>query len=410
MALDLANYGGREQAYVKHHFLADYLQSLIFKVASGFEEIVYVDGFSGPWKNQGEQFEDTSFGIALRALTLAKQTWATMADPSQRRNVRMTAHLVETNKKAFSKLGALQDMFPDVTIVAHNESFPTIAGHIANQISPKAFSFVLIDPKGWSVDLEALRPLISRNNCEVVFNFMFDFINRFALSDDPVIAAQLDGLIPGRDWRSRIRSIDRETSSHVVGHRISDARKGVLVEEFRAALADVGGYRFVSDIDVLKPTKDRTLYFLVYATRRPKGVEVFRDCHVASLTVQSELRGRRKLEGKANRTGQFELLASTNDMGPDRSSISLVAEEQQAGDLLRTQVPQGGPGVRWDAVWPVVLTRHVIRLKDLKRIANDYRKMDILEFPTWPAGTVRTPKDDFLVRRGSASMVQAALI
>ena len=148
MSLDLANYQGREQAYVKHYFLADYLESLIFKVASGFEEIVYVDGFSGPWKNKGERFEDTSFGIALRALTLAKQTWANMADPSQRRNVRMTAHLVETNKVAFSKLGALQDMFPDVTIIAHNESFPTIAGRIADQIPPKAFSFILIDPKG----------------------------------------------------------------------------------------------------------------------------------------------------------------------------------------------------------------------------------------------------------------------
>ena len=73
MRPDLANYEGREQAYVKHHFLADYVESLVFKVASAYSDVVYVDGFSGPWKDQGEKFEDTSFGIALQALRRAKQ-------------------------------------------------------------------------------------------------------------------------------------------------------------------------------------------------------------------------------------------------------------------------------------------------------------------------------------------------
>ena len=410
MSLDLANYEGREQAYVKHHFLAGYLESLIFKVASGYDEIVYVDGFSGPWKNKGERFEDTSFGIALAALTLAKQTWATMADPAQRRQVRVTAHLVEKNKAELAKLDALREMFPEVTIVAHNDDFTAVARTIAAQIPARAFSFVLIDPKGWTVDLNAIAPLIGRNNCEVVFNFMFDFINRFALSEDVTIAAQLDRLTPGRDWRSRIRSLDQQNASNAPGHRVSDARKGVLVEEFRAALSDVGKYPFVSDVDVLRPTKDRTLYFLVYATRRPKGIEVFRDCHVDALDVQSDVRGRRKLEGQRNRTGQFELLASTHEMGPDRSSVSLVDEDRRARDLLLERVPQGGPGIRWGDIWPAVLTRHVIRLKDLKRIANEYRRSGVLEFPDWPAGSKRTPEDGYLVWRSGKALVQATLI
>ncbi|MGY2735570.1 three-Cys-motif partner protein TcmP [Sphingomonas sp. UYP23] len=408
MPLNLANYKGREQAYVKHFFLASYLEKLIFKIGSKYDEIVYVDGFSGPWQDKGESFEDTSFGIALRALTLAKQTWATMADPAQRRRVKMTAHLVEKHKGAFARLGALQEMFPEVTIVPHNADFTDIAADIAGQISSRAFSFVLIDPKGWSVDLVAIRPLIARDSSEVVFNFMFDFINRFALSEDPTISGQLDRLIPGRDWRSRVRSIDQQGLQDFE-HRASDARKGVLVEEFRDALADVGRYQFVSDVDVLRPTKDPTLYFLVYATRRPPGVEVFRDCHISSLTVQSEIRGRRKLEGQESRSGQFELLASTNQMGPDRSSISLVDEEQRARALLRDLPPADGPGVRWDSVWPVVLSRCVIRLTDLKRIANEYRKSGVLEFPGWPTTPKRTPEDEYLVRRGATTMMQAPL-
>jgi hypothetical protein len=67
MRPDIANYAGREQAYVKHHFIADYVEQLVFKVGSR-RDVVYIDGFSGPWKDQGENFEDTSFSIALESL------------------------------------------------------------------------------------------------------------------------------------------------------------------------------------------------------------------------------------------------------------------------------------------------------------------------------------------------------
>jgi len=64
----LADYTGREQAYVKHTFLENYLEGLFFKTASIYNHIVYVDGFCGPWQSANEQFEDTSFGIALNRL------------------------------------------------------------------------------------------------------------------------------------------------------------------------------------------------------------------------------------------------------------------------------------------------------------------------------------------------------
>jgi len=88
--VSLADYAGREQSYVKHVFLERYLEALIFKTASVYNHIVYVDGFAGPWQSANERFEDTSFGIALNALRRAKETWK-----RGNRNVRMTAFLVE---------------------------------------------------------------------------------------------------------------------------------------------------------------------------------------------------------------------------------------------------------------------------------------------------------------------------
>src|SRR3954462_5749499 len=71
----IQDYQGREQAYVKHVFLERYLERLVHKTASSYDHIVYVDGFAGPWQSASEQFQDTSFGIALHALRQAKATW-----------------------------------------------------------------------------------------------------------------------------------------------------------------------------------------------------------------------------------------------------------------------------------------------------------------------------------------------
>ncbi len=86
----IEQYAGREQACVKHYFLAAYMERLVHKVAGSYDQVVYVDGFSGPWQSVGEDFSDTSFGIALRALRTAKASWAVFG-----RDVRMKALLIE---------------------------------------------------------------------------------------------------------------------------------------------------------------------------------------------------------------------------------------------------------------------------------------------------------------------------
>src|ERR1700693_3609166 len=97
--VSLSDYTGREQSYVKHVFLERYLEALVFKTASTYTHIVFVDGFAGPWQSANEQFDDTSFGIALNALRRAKETWK-----KHGRNVRMTALLVEEKASAYAQL------------------------------------------------------------------------------------------------------------------------------------------------------------------------------------------------------------------------------------------------------------------------------------------------------------------
>jgi hypothetical protein len=65
-------YSDREQTKTKHFILKRYLQALAFKVLRYFD-ITYVDGFSGPWKTQTEDFKDSSFMIAISVLKDAQQ-------------------------------------------------------------------------------------------------------------------------------------------------------------------------------------------------------------------------------------------------------------------------------------------------------------------------------------------------
>src|SRR6478672_10773266 len=119
--VSLEDYAGREQSYVKHVFLERYLEALVIKTASTYRHIAYVDGFAGPWQSANEQFEDTSFGIALNALRKARASWK-----RQGRDVKMTALLVEQHPKAFGKLTSLQPRFPDIEIKTYPADFINI--------------------------------------------------------------------------------------------------------------------------------------------------------------------------------------------------------------------------------------------------------------------------------------------
>jgi hypothetical protein len=52
-------YRGREQTYAKHFFLEQYLERVAWNILSFRDEFVYVDGFSGPWQSDDEEFHDS---------------------------------------------------------------------------------------------------------------------------------------------------------------------------------------------------------------------------------------------------------------------------------------------------------------------------------------------------------------
>ena len=113
---------------------------------------------------------------------------------------------------------------------------------------------------------------------------MFDFINRSASMPQPYVQAALELLLPGAGVQQRIADIVPWKAHAGV------QREQTLISCITEVVRRLGNYRFVMDTPVLYPTRDRTFYSLIYATRSKVGVEVFRDAQNATLLAQDAMR------------------------------------------------------------------------------------------------------------------------
>lgn len=384
MAIDFANYVGREQAYVKHTFLDKYLPALVGRIGSTYDDFVYVDGFAGPWQSKaGETFEDTSFGIALRHMSEQKEFWSRRG-----RNVRMRAFLVEKHNLAYQQLIQSIDKFPLIDIKPLNGRIEDHSKHIASSIPSSTFSFSLIDPKGFP-EIDLLFPLISRKNSEALVNFMFDFANRFAGTDlISALTNWLSATTGDTRWQAEIATL--------AGSAREEKIEWLAAESLRLN----GSYKYAPVISVDKVRQDRVLYKLIFLSRHVKGLEVFRDSQYRTLEAQAEARSVAKARKRAETNYTHDLFASGVDAIPnDRSSLAIANGSKQAEfKLVEALKLAGSSGVCWQDAWPPILNACVITRSKLGRIANELRKDGRIRAPDWPSERHQIPTDNqFLI-------------
>jgi hypothetical protein len=171
-----------------------------------------------------------------------------------------------------------------------------------------------------------------------------------------------------------------------------------LVGAFTDSLARLGKYQFVAETTVLRPVRDRPLYCLCYASRRERGIEVFRDCQVKALIEQSKARAATKVKHAASSSGQGEFFESLHDMGPDETVGFLEEEKRQAQKTLLGLTPKQPSSVLYGTLWPHVLARHVVRRPDVNAIAAHLRDDGELLFPNWEKGK-RVPQTQYRTQR-----------
>jgi three-Cys-motif partner protein len=155
--LDPDEYSGREQTYVKHYVLKTYIERVAYKFSSFEEQFIYVDGFSGPWKSENENYDDTSFKIAIDQLRDVKrgvkERWS--------KDVHFRCLFIEKTKRAFGDLEVAVGSIEDVEIKLINGSFKDSVEDICNFVG-RSFSLIFIDPTGWQgFAMQKISPLLN---------------------------------------------------------------------------------------------------------------------------------------------------------------------------------------------------------------------------------------------------------
>ena len=149
---------------------------------------------------------------------------------------------------------------------------------------------------------------------------------------------------------------------------------------------------------ILRPRRNRTLYCLFYATRHAIGLQAFRDCQTKALDAQADTRAALKVQDEAAGSGQHEMFTSLHDMGPNEAAAERGAAKKAAEAAVLELTPEAPNHITYKQLWPVVMTRHAVRLTEVNKICTDLKKKNELVFLDWaPRG--KAPKDEYRLQR-----------
>jgi three-Cys-motif partner protein len=372
---------GREQTQAKHFILRRYLQALAFKVLS-FQDITYVDGFSGPWQTTTENFSDSSFMIAISVLLDPQKQY------SQRTGIRRTIRCFfsENNPQAFAQL---QTAVAQYHRPANKFEVKTYCGNFEDSVDEiqgyigSSFPLIFIDPTGWTgYAFNKIRPLFLRPKCEVLINFMYAFVNRFVHSDDENIITSLEPILGGPGWRDRLDPmLDRGAATEKL---------------FRETLRSAGNFDFVVSTKIDKATTDRPHFYIAYGTKSIEGLKAFRDAEYAARRDHERNRANAKEKRREDRTNTTDMF-SGYQATVQEATIDEIVEGQMAlasTELLAILSRMGELTFR--TVLAQLLEPYILRETNVKDICVKLAKSGKVE-NTWGTGN-RKPRDEHLIR------------
>ncbi len=258
---------------------------------------------------------------------------------------------VEKDSKAFRELQHTVQGITDIEITPILGEFEHVIPDILKAIR-QSFSLVFIDPTGWTgFGLQRIRPILQHVPGEVIVNFMFDFINRrFGVS--------FDDLFGGPGWDA---SMSENETIRLYSERMKTA----------------GLFNHVTSTRILKPTADRTFFYLVYGTRHWKGLLEFRDVEKRFVEEQERVRLTAKQLKRIDKTGQNELFS---DSSSPTSVRSFEQERQKNKDNALNRLREllrRNPRVQYEDVLGSLLELPLVWQSDVNELIMDLRGREL---------------------------------
>lgn len=358
-------YEGREQSYLKHFVLSQYLLRFGPIIGSRWSTINYIDSFAGPWEHRDSECRDTSFGIAVESFRNAR----TYLGEKSGQHLRVRCRFLEKDRSAFQKLDSYAKSLTDIEAEALNTEFELAVPQLVKfaRAVPGAFTFLFIDPKGWTgFTMNLMAPLLQLPNSEVLINFMTGHILRFLKNEDST--ASFERMF-GRDIRDQFEGLS------------GDLLEERAVREYMRSVKRTGRFRYVSSAIVFKPEIETPHFHLMYGTRDHKGVKVFKEVEQKLFGVTEEVRATAKARRRFEATSQSSLFA------PADMHRSTAMEERRSRylDMAKTRVRQRlteSGRIAYDGIWRTALAFPLVWESDLKDWIAGWRATGQLTIPT----------------------------
>jgi three-Cys-motif partner protein len=320
--------------------------------------------------------------IAIGVLQDAQQTIQIQTG----RRPRIRCFFSENDRQAYAKLAAAIVSFHNP---AEGFEIRTYCGEFESAIPEiqtfigRSFPLIFIDPTGWTgYSFNKIGTLFNRPKCEVLINFMYDFVNRAASMSDAKTIASLDPILGGHGWETRLDS---------------GLPRGRAVEKlFRDNLATVGRFDFVVSTKIDRPTADRPLFFIAYGTKSRAGLKAFREIEYNALRINARDRADAKERKRENRSGSPDLFSGF-EADVQETTIDEIVEEQKslASDDTLDILREFGP-MSFSGLWEILLQAYMLRVTNVKDICVELAKIGEIE-QTWGSGT-RKPRDQDTIK------------
>ena len=353
---DESLYDGREQTLVKHFMLRTYLLRLALIVGPWSKAINYIDCLSGPWNVRGENYEDSSFGIATTELRKVRKK---LAERSM--NLGLRCFFLEQDPSAYAKLETFAKTLSDIHVETKNKRLENAVGDIVafHRRAATAFPFVFIDPTGWTgFPLSVIRPLLQLKPGEVLINFMTWHARRFIGTEQE--RENFDALYGDGSWRGELAGLS------------GDQRDDAMVRLYAERVQKAGDYSYVCYTPVLHREEDNTYFHLIYASRHEKGVEVFKDAERQAVSVMERKRGEAQ---QARRTADGQSLLFGSEQMHDPAYYSGLRGVYLDRAKREVQAAFERQSLRdYDEAWRLAMKHPLVWERDLKEWIAVWRK------------------------------------
>jgi three-Cys-motif partner protein len=277
-------YYNREQSAVKQYILREYLLPFALVVGT-FSDISYIDCCAGPWESRTEDFKDTSFANAVRALSGAKERLAEFGHSPT-----ISCLFIEEDQQAYDNLTKFCSTVAQIEAEPLQGDFtqkiPDIKSFLKRHRHP--FPFFFIDPTGWKpIRISAVKPILQINPGEVLINFMTSHIRRFLA---------LENL----DFDALFGSGHTQEIAELHGSERDEAAVFAYASEVKKA----GKFEYICTTVVPNPLKQQAHFHLIYGTRHWRGVEKFKEAEKRALKFAGEARTHARERERERRTSQ----------------------------------------------------------------------------------------------------------